>query len=199
MGIRWSPKRTRSVVLACAVMVGGAGVASAASSYPPDPRMDETHCTGECSNYNVDLKTVQLSRSHGNLLIKVTQWGAFKKAQPLYWPQVELYTHSRVPHSDPQAPFTSSSHVADYTIYVGYGKSTCYTNGTGYEMDLYKGTTKVQVVSCQWVSPKAIVYKVPLAKLGKPAKVHARAWQADVSGPRDVAPNTNSRPNSVSG
>ena len=174
--------------------LGLAGTALA-SSFAADRRGDVRSCTGECSTYSVDLKSISLSRSNGYLVIRVDQYGAFQKANPLYWPQIELYTTSATPTRGPAPPW--AAHHADFSVYVNNPNGgTCHAP-KGYEMDLWKGGRVVWVLSsssCRWPSRSSIASYVPLKKIGNPRKVRARAWQAAVGSngkpyARDVAPD----------
>jgi hypothetical protein len=179
-----------------ALALGLAGTALAARS-ASDPRGDvQPGCFGECSNYSVDLKSIDVSRSGGFLKIKVAEYGSFKPAQPLYWPQLELYTKSSVPSRPPEQPWAPNP--ADYSVYVNHGSGGNCPRPAGtpviYEMDLWKGSTPLRAIGCSWPSQKSIIYEVPLKKLGDPARVHVRAWQAGVNSmdqifPLDIVPD----------
>jgi hypothetical protein len=193
----------RSVIAASGALtlaLGLAGAALAASS-ASDPKGDvQPACYGECSEYSVDLKSISVSRSNGFLKVKVSQYGKFKPAQPLYWPQLELYTKSKVPSRGPEPPF-SSSNPADYSLYVqlanGGSGGKCPRPSKTYEMDLWKGSKALGPINCSWPSQSTIIYSVPLKKLGNPGRVHVRAWQAGLDSsfhtyPLDVVPDKGS-------
>jgi hypothetical protein len=184
------------VLVLAAVAVGGLapGLASAAAAAASDPQGDVLSCTGECSLYDQDLKSISLSISGGSLLVTVTQYGPpcsyrpasclgpFTKAQKLYWPQVDLFTTRAV--SAPDFPFLATA-PADYYVYVGYvGGSATYAMQLVHvaEGGWNAGHQIVESqVALSTPDQNSVVYTVPLADIGNPATIRARAWQGGTS------------------
>lgn len=198
---RWKPVLVGVCCLLFPVLASSARAASSAS----DPSGDVLSCSGECSLYDQDLSSIALAMSGSNLVVTVTQYGLggsgpFQSAQPLYWPQIDLYTTSPDPTAGPEWS-SQTSHPIDYGIHDRFDINQVpvdrmelihFTPGVPYYSYLPPIETHVAYT---FLSNSSVEYSVPLADLGNPSTVRARAWQTgtgDASSHKivDVAPDS---------
>jgi hypothetical protein len=200
-GRRWKPVLVGVCCLLFPVLASSARAASSAS----DPSGDVLSCTGECSNYDQDLSSIALAVNGSNLEVTITQYGLggsgpFQSALPLYWPQIDLYTTSPDPTAGPEWSFQTTQPI-DYGIHDRFDGSQVpvdrmelihFTPGAPYYSYLPPIETHVAYT---FLTSSSVAYTVPLAELGNPSGVRARAWQTgtgDASSHKivDVAPDS---------
>jgi hypothetical protein len=181
-------------LLLFAFSTAGASAASVA-----DPAGDVLACTGECSNYDQDLKSLIVAANGANLEVTVEQFGTggsgpFTSACGYYWPIIEIFTAS----ADPAGPPTGSffARVADFAI----GSFNCLASpgGIGHKLVVpptVPGPSTVSLAVVTTTNPdlNTVTYSVPLAAVGGTvAGLRVRAWQTSASPPGavDVVPDT---------
>jgi hypothetical protein len=189
---------------ACCLLLALAGQARAASS-ASDPSGDVLSCTGECSNYDQDLSSIALAIDGSNLVVTVSQYGVdgmgpFQSALPLYWPQIDLYTTSPDPTTGPEWSYQTTQPI-DFGIHDRFDGSQTpvdrmelihFTPGSPY----YGYLPPIEYhVAYTFLTSSSVAYTVPLADLGNPSGIRARAWQTgtgDSSSHKivDVAPDS---------
>ena len=199
-------RRWKSVLVGvCCLLFGVPASSARAASSASDPSGDVLSCTGECSLYDQDLSSIALAVSGSNLVVTVTQHGLggsgpFHSALPLYWPQIDLYTTSPDPTTGPEWSFQTTQPI-DYGIHDRFDINQVpvdrmelihFTPGIPYYSYLPPIETHVAYT---FLSNSSIEYTVPLADLGNPSGVRARAWQTgtgDASSHKivDVAPDS---------
>jgi hypothetical protein len=180
---RWKAVLTGACCMLFPVLASSAGAASSAS----DPSGDVLSCSGECSNYDQDLSSIGLAVDGSNLVVTISQYGVdgmgpFQSALPLYWPQVDLYTTSPDPTSAPEWSFQTTQPI-DFGIHDRFDASQVpvdrmelihFTPGTPYYSYLPPIETHVPYT---FLTSSSVEYTVPLAQLGNPSGIRARAWQ----------------------
>jgi hypothetical protein len=198
--LRWKA----AFVGACCLLFALAGTARAASS-SSDPSGDVLSCTGECSNYDQDLSSIDLAINGSNLVVTISQYGVdgmgpFQSALPLYWPQVDLYTTSPDPTAAPEWSYQTTQPI-DFGIHDRFDGSQTpvdrmelihFTAGSPY----YSYLPPIEYhVAYSFLTSSSVAYTVPLAELGNPSGIRARAWQTGTGDPGshkivDVAPDS---------
>jgi hypothetical protein len=171
---------TLAMLVALAISANLAAAASSAT----DPQGDVLSCTGECSLYNQDLKSISVAISGGTLLITVSQYGPFTSATKYYWPAIDLYTTTPDPTKPPDLPDLDTE-PADYYLYKGFSSDPQKSQLIHVGPAGWAASHQVIETSVAYTNPDAstVVYSIPLADIGSPASVRARAWQG---GTRDT-------------
>jgi hypothetical protein len=197
---------SKAVVLgACCLLFGVLASPARAASSASDPSGDVLSCTGECSNYDQDLSSIALAIDGSNLVVTITQYGVdgmgpFQSALPLYWPQIDLYTTGPDPTAGPEWSYQTTQPI-DFGIHDRFDGSQSpvdrmelihFTPGSPY----YSYLPPIEYhVAYTFLTSSSVAYTVPLAELGNPSGVRARAWQTgtgDATSHRivDVAPDS---------
>lgn len=179
-------RRTATAAALAALAVAPAAALGASAS---DPSGDVTACTGECSLYNQDLKTLSGVIDGGNLTVTVEQYGAFGAAAAQYWPKVEIFTTLPDPTTPPGRSFTAAEgdFAIDNTVPPPFVQ----------EMALFTPAASgprpapLASVTTTFTSTSSVVYTLPMSAIGTPSSLRLRAYQTSATpqGAVDVLPD----------
>ena len=173
------------VLLVAGALLAAAGGAGGGTSSATDPRGDVLPCTGECSAYDQDFRSVTVTDQAGVITFTIQQYGSFTypKVCHCYWPQVHIYLAGGPP-SLPDFCTSFSAQLGPYPYPIGLFKGPCQITRPGGTGSL------VQKLDPVVVDATTVKYSFPASAIGNPSPFRWRMVQFGSPSPVDWIPDT---------
>jgi hypothetical protein len=178
--------RDCALLLMMAGALLAAGGAGGGTSTAADPRGDVLPCTGECSAYDQDFRSVTVTDQSGVITFTIQQYGAFTMPAVChcYWPQVHIYLTEAGPPSLPDFCTSFSAQLGPYPYPIGLFSGPCQITRPGGFGSL------VRRLEPTVVDATTIKYAFPASAIGNPNSFRWRVVQFGSPSPVDWVPDS---------